>query len=86
MVRVSTHPLTPDYTNVHFVRAFETFFTDLKDINPWTSDELTTLPVIQSMFFSPALSGKPDSMAYDQVQNGTIRLKIRFATLLYRYR
>ena len=35
-----------------------------------------------TVYFLHLCSGEPDSMAYDQVQNGTVRLEIKFATPL----
>ena len=45
--------------------------------NPWTSDESTTLAVYTILHLCPDV---PDSMAYDLMQNWTVRLQIRFAT------
>ena len=82
--RVPTRPPTPDYTNGHFVRAFETLFTGVGIKNEDKSVDIRRIdyPRGYTVYVLHLCPGEPDSLAYDLVQNGTVRLEIKFATPL----
>ena len=83
--RVPTRLLTPDYTNGHFVRAFETLFTGVGIKNEDKSVDIRRIdyPRGYTVYVLHLCPGEPDSMAYDLVQNGTAHLETKFGTPLF---
>jgi hypothetical protein len=82
--RYPSRALTPDFTNGHYVEAFQTLFTGSGMTNEDRSLSINrteyangyTLYVIQ---ISP---GEPDSGVYELTQKGAIRLEMSFKTAL----
>ena len=82
--RVPNRPLTPDYTNGHFIRAYESLFTGIGIKNEDKSVDIRRVEFHRgyTVYVLHLCPGEPDSMAYDFVQNGTVRLEMKFATAL----
>lgn len=82
--RYPSRALTPDFTNGHYVEAFQSLFTGTGIANDNTSLSINreeyangyTLYVIQ---ISP---GEPDSSVYELTQKGAIRLEMSFKAAL----
>ena len=82
--RIPNRALTPDFTNGNFVRAYETLFTGMGIRNEDKSVEVRRVEYAEgyTLYILRLCAGEADSIAYDLVQNGTVRLEMKFKTPL----
>ena len=82
--RIPNRALTPDFANGNFVRAYETLFSGLGIRNEDKAVDIRRVEYAQgyTLYILRLCAGEPDSIAYDLVQNGTVRLEMKFETPL----
>ena len=78
--RFPSRPLTPDFDNGHFLEAYETLFVGTGVYNTDRTIDIKRQEFAHgyAMYIIRLMPGEPDAPSFDLVQNGSVRLELKF--------